>query len=51
VAINEAVSVSQSFTDTDARYRLGAISYPEAVLSEQHLQSAKSTRFRPGPLA
>jgi NodT family efflux transporter outer membrane factor (OMF) lipoprotein len=45
-AINEAAAASQSFTNTDARYRLGAISYPEAVLSEQHLQSAKLTEVQ-----
>jgi NodT family efflux transporter outer membrane factor (OMF) lipoprotein len=45
-AINEAAAASQSFTNTDARYRLGAISYPEAVLSEQHLQSAKLTEIQ-----
>jgi NodT family efflux transporter outer membrane factor (OMF) lipoprotein len=39
-ATNEATAASQSFADADARYRLGAVSYPEAVLSEQHLQSA-----------
>jgi len=45
-AINEAAAASHSFTDTDARYRLGAISYPEAVLSEQHLQSAKLSEIQ-----
>jgi NodT family efflux transporter outer membrane factor (OMF) lipoprotein len=40
-ARSEATIAAQSFTDTDARYRLGAVSYPEAVLSEQHLQNAK----------
>jgi NodT family efflux transporter outer membrane factor (OMF) lipoprotein len=45
-AINEAQAASHSFTDTDARYRLGAISYPEAVLSEQHLQSAKLSEIQ-----
>jgi outer membrane protein TolC len=45
-AINEAEAASHSFTDTDARYRLGAISYPEAVLSEQHLQSAKLSEIQ-----
>lgn len=45
-ATTEATVASQSFTDTDARYRLGAISYPEAVLSEQHLQSAKLSEIQ-----
>ncbi|MFZ0870080.1 MAG: efflux transporter outer membrane subunit [Rhodanobacter sp.] len=45
-AINEAAAASQSSTNTDARYRLGAISYPEAVLSEQHLQNAKLTEIQ-----
>jgi NodT family efflux transporter outer membrane factor (OMF) lipoprotein len=45
-ATSEAAAASQSFTDTDARYRLGAISYPEAVLSEQHLQSAKLSEIQ-----
>ena len=36
----QAEVAGQAFSDTDARYRLGAVSYPEAVLSEQHLQSA-----------
>jgi NodT family efflux transporter outer membrane factor (OMF) lipoprotein len=40
-AKNQATTAEQSFTDIDARYRLGAVSYPETVLSEQHLQSAK----------
>jgi NodT family efflux transporter outer membrane factor (OMF) lipoprotein len=40
-AKNQAATAEQSFTDIDARYRLGAVSYPETVLSEQHLQSAK----------
>jgi NodT family efflux transporter outer membrane factor (OMF) lipoprotein len=40
---NEAAVAKQSFTDTDARYRLGAVSYPETVLSEQHLQNAELT--------
>jgi NodT family efflux transporter outer membrane factor (OMF) lipoprotein len=37
----QAMTAEQSFTDTDSRYRLGAVSYPETVLSEQHLQNAK----------
>lgn len=45
-ATNEATAAEQSFTDTDTRYRLGAVSYPEAVLSEQHLQSAKLTEIQ-----
>jgi NodT family efflux transporter outer membrane factor (OMF) lipoprotein len=45
-ATNEATAASQSFADADARYRLGAVSYPEAVLSEQHLQSAKLSEIQ-----
>jgi NodT family efflux transporter outer membrane factor (OMF) lipoprotein len=45
-ATDEAAAASQSFTDTDARYRLGAASYPEAVISEQHLQSAKLSEIQ-----
>ena len=45
-ATDEAAAASQSFTDTDARYRLGAVSYPEAVISEQHLQSAKLSEIQ-----
>ncbi|WP_233590342.1 efflux transporter outer membrane subunit [Dyella dinghuensis] len=45
-ATNEAAVASQSFTDIDARYRLGAVSYPEAVISEQHLQSAKLSEIQ-----
>jgi NodT family efflux transporter outer membrane factor (OMF) lipoprotein len=45
-ATHEAAAASQSFADTDARYRLGAISYPEAVISEQHLQSAKLSEIQ-----
>jgi NodT family efflux transporter outer membrane factor (OMF) lipoprotein len=40
-AQDAARAAEQSFTDADARYRLGAVSYPTAVLSEQHWQSAK----------
>jgi NodT family efflux transporter outer membrane factor (OMF) lipoprotein len=40
-AKNQAMTAGQAFTDIDARYRLGAVSYPETVLSEQHLQSAR----------
>jgi NodT family efflux transporter outer membrane factor (OMF) lipoprotein len=40
-AKNQAMVAEQSFTDSDNRYRLGSVSYPETVLSEQHLQSAK----------
>jgi NodT family efflux transporter outer membrane factor (OMF) lipoprotein len=45
-ATSEAAAASQSFTDIDARYRLGAVSYPEAVISEQHLQSAKLSEIQ-----
>jgi len=38
---NQVMTAEQAFDDSDARYRLGAVSYPETVLSEQHLQSAK----------
>jgi NodT family efflux transporter outer membrane factor (OMF) lipoprotein len=40
-ARSQAETAEQSFTDSDTRYRLGAVSYPQTVLSEQHLQSAK----------
>lgn len=36
-----ATAAGRSFTDVDTRYRLGAVAYPAAVLSEQHWQSAK----------
>lgn len=45
-ATNEATVASQSFNDIDARYRLGAVSYPEAVISEQHLQNAKLSEIQ-----
>lgn len=45
-ARHQAMTAEQSFTDVDARYRLGAVSYPEAVLSEQHLQSARLTQIQ-----
>ena len=45
-ATDEAAIATQSFTDADTRHRLGAVSYPEAVLSEQHLQSAKLTEIQ-----
>jgi NodT family efflux transporter outer membrane factor (OMF) lipoprotein len=34
-------AAAQSFSDTDARYRLGAGSYPSRVLDEQHWQNAR----------
>lgn len=45
-AQDAAAAAGQSFSDTDARYRLGAVSYPTAVLSEQHWQSAKLTEIQ-----
>ncbi|GLQ95646.1 efflux transporter outer membrane subunit [Dyella mobilis] len=45
-AQDEASRAQQSFSDVDARYRLGAMSYPEAVLSEQHLQTARLTEIQ-----
>jgi NodT family efflux transporter outer membrane factor (OMF) lipoprotein len=45
-AQDAAATAGQSFTDTDARYRLGAIAYPAALLSEQHWQNAKLTEIQ-----
>ena len=45
-AQDAATAAGQSFTDTDARYRLGAIAYPTALLSEQHWQSARLTEIQ-----
>ncbi|MFK2874156.1 efflux transporter outer membrane subunit [Dyella lipolytica] len=45
-AQDAATAAEQSFTDTGARYRLGAVSYPTAVLSEQHWQSARLTEIQ-----
>jgi len=45
-ASSEAAVAEQSFNDTDARYRLGAVSYPETVLSEQHLQNARLAQIQ-----
>lgn len=46
-AAQEASSAAAlSFAHADARYRLGAASYPQRVLAEQHLQDAKLTEIR-----
>jgi NodT family efflux transporter outer membrane factor (OMF) lipoprotein len=45
-AQDAATAAEQSFTDTDARYRLGAVAYPTAVISEQHWQSARLTEIQ-----
>ncbi|WP_233843771.1 efflux transporter outer membrane subunit [Dyella sp. 2HG41-7] len=45
-AQDQAAAAQQSFANTDARYRLGAISYPSKVLSEQHWQSAALTEIQ-----
>lgn len=45
-ASSEAAAAEQAFTDTGARYRLGSVSYPETVISEQHLQSAKLAQIQ-----
>jgi NodT family efflux transporter outer membrane factor (OMF) lipoprotein len=45
-ASNEAATAEQAFTDTGARYRLGSVSYPETVISEQRLQSAKLAQIQ-----
>lgn len=36
-----AGAAHQSFVDTDSRYRAGALSYPETLVSEQRWQNAK----------
>ncbi|RDS83486.1 RND transporter [Dyella psychrodurans] len=41
-----ATSAEQSFKDVDVRYRLGAVSYPTTVLSEQQLQNARLGEIR-----
>jgi len=41
-----AKAAEQTFANADARYRLGATSYPSMVLSEQHWQSAKLTEIQ-----
>ncbi|RDS79308.1 RND transporter [Dyella monticola] len=45
-AQEEASVAQQSLADTDARYRLGGVSYPSRVLSEQHWQSASLTAIQ-----
>lgn len=45
-AQDQSAAAQQSFSDTGARYRLGAISYPSMVLSEQHWQSAVLTEIQ-----
>ncbi|MBE1159217.1 efflux transporter outer membrane subunit [Dyella sp. 7MK23] len=45
-ASRQAATAEQAFGDTGARYRLGAVSYPETVLTEQHLQSARLTEIQ-----
>lgn len=42
----QAESAQQSFSNADARYRLGAVSYPSKVLSEQHWQNARLTEIQ-----
>ncbi|RUL73081.1 efflux transporter outer membrane subunit [Dyella choica] len=48
-----AGAAEQSFAHADARYRLGGVSYPSLVLTEQHWQSARLTEIqaRAGRLA
>jgi len=41
-----AASAQQSFNNADARYRLGGVSYPSKVLSEQHWQNARVTEIQ-----
>lgn len=41
-----AAAAEQSFAHADARYRLGAVSYPSQVLAEQHWQNAKLTEIQ-----
>ncbi|GLQ88066.1 efflux transporter outer membrane subunit [Dyella flagellata] len=41
-----ANAAEQSFANADARYRLGAISYPSMVLTEQHWQNARLTEIQ-----
>jgi NodT family efflux transporter outer membrane factor (OMF) lipoprotein len=41
-----AATAHQSFSDTDARFRLGALSYPLALASQQRWQSATLTEIQ-----
>jgi outer membrane protein TolC len=41
-----AAAAGQSFNDAGARYRLGAVSYPTTVASEQRWQSAKLSEIQ-----
>lgn len=41
-----AASAQQSFDNAEARYRLGGVSYPSKVLSEQHWQNARLTEIQ-----
>ena len=45
-AQEEASAAQQSLALADARYRLGATSYPSRVLSEQHWQNARLTEIQ-----
>jgi NodT family efflux transporter outer membrane factor (OMF) lipoprotein len=45
-AQEEAKAAEQSFANADARYRLGGVSYPSMVLTEQHWQNAKLTEIQ-----
>jgi outer membrane protein TolC len=41
-----AASAQQSFNNAETRYRLGGVSYPSKVLSEQHWQNARLTEIQ-----
>ena len=41
-----AQAAAQTFSHANARYRLGSVSYPTMVLSEQHWQNAKLTEIQ-----
>jgi NodT family efflux transporter outer membrane factor (OMF) lipoprotein len=45
-AQEQAKAAQQSFANADARYRLGGVSYPSMVLTEQHWQNAKLTEIQ-----
>jgi NodT family efflux transporter outer membrane factor (OMF) lipoprotein len=45
-AQNAAAAARESFTENDSRYRLGAVSYPARVASEQRWQSATLTEIQ-----
>jgi len=45
-AQSAAAAAHQSFSDTDGRYRLGALSYPTSLASEQRWQNATLTEIQ-----